>query len=66
MAKELKQPNAMVNAAREMAVLTGNRVERSERGQPGQFDHLSGDELRKEIMERMEVLRGQEPSETQH
>jgi hypothetical protein len=66
MAKEQKQPNAMVNAVREMAVLTGNRVEKKEVGQAGQFDHLSDDELRKEIMERMEVLRGQDPSETQH
>ena len=66
MAKEQKQPNAMVNAVREMAVLTGNRVERKEQGQPGQFDHLSDEELRRDLMERMEVLRGQDPSEMQH
>jgi hypothetical protein len=31
------------NVARELGVLTANRVERKEAGQPFQFDHLTDD-----------------------
>jgi hypothetical protein len=65
MAMDLKQPNAAVNAVRELSVLTGHRVERKEVGNPGQFDHLSDAELEAEILQRMAEL-GLKPAETQH
>jgi hypothetical protein len=48
-AKEAGQTAAAVAALKEIGVLTGIRIERSERGQPGEFDwveKLSVDELR--------------------
>jgi hypothetical protein len=49
-AMELKQISAAVAAIKEKGVLSGLRVERQERGQPGEFDHLSDEELRAELM----------------
>jgi hypothetical protein len=46
---ESGQLNARVAAIKEKGVLSGKRVERSEVGGPGEFDHLSDDELRAEI-----------------
>jgi hypothetical protein len=43
------QLNAAVAAIKEKGVLSGKRVERSEVGGPGEFDHLSDDELPAEI-----------------
>ena len=39
-------------AIRELGVLTGHRIERAEIGGPGEFDHLSDDELLAAIRER--------------
>jgi hypothetical protein len=46
---EARQFSAAVAATKEIGVLTGHRIERSERGMPGEFDwidKLSVDELR--------------------
>jgi hypothetical protein len=43
------QYGAAVSALKEKSILSGKRVERSEVGGPGEFDHLSDDELRAEI-----------------
>jgi hypothetical protein len=48
-AMESGQLNAAVAAIKEKGVLSGKRVERSEVGGPGEFDHLSDEELRAEI-----------------
>jgi hypothetical protein len=52
-------------------VLTGHRIERSEVGAPGEFDHLSDDDLERMLIERLEVLGFSlspiaEDGETQH
>jgi len=48
-AMESGQLNAAVAAIKEKGVLSGKRVERREVGGPGEFDHLSDNELRAEI-----------------
>ena len=40
------QFNAAISALKELGVLSGKRVERAERGEPGEFDRMSDDELR--------------------
>lgn len=50
------QLNAAVAAIKEKGVLSGKRVERSEVGGPGQFDHLSDEELRAEIVRELTEL----------
>jgi phage terminase small subunit len=60
------QFNAAISALKELGVLSGKRVERSERGEPGEFDHMSDEELRKAVDEEARAL-GYVPSkETQH
>jgi phage terminase small subunit len=44
-----KQYSAAVGAVKEIGVLTGLRVDRREVGKPGDFEHLSDDELAKWI-----------------
>jgi hypothetical protein len=44
-AMESGQLNAAVAAIKEKGVLSGKRIERSEVGGPGEFDHLSDEEL---------------------
>jgi hypothetical protein len=58
---EIDQLAAAGTAIRELGVLTGHRVERAEIGGPGEFDHLSDDELLAAIRERFARL----DSETQ-
>ena len=64
-----KQFAAANGSIREMGVLTGHRVERREVGGPGEFDHLSDDELLAALRERLARL-GLSPdlpgSKTQH
>jgi len=55
-AMESGQLNAAVAAIKEKGVLSGKRVERSEVGGPGQFDHLSDEELRAEIVREVREL----------
>jgi hypothetical protein len=47
-----KQFSAAVGANKEISILSGIRVERSEIGGPGEFDHMSDDELRRGLIER--------------
>lgn len=51
-AMESGQLSAAVTAIKEKGVLSGKRVERSEIGAPGEFDHMSDDELRRDLIER--------------
>jgi hypothetical protein len=37
-------------------VLSGKRIERSERGEPGEFDHMSDEELRDAVTESARAL----------
>jgi hypothetical protein len=49
---EIDQLAAAGTAIRELGVLTGHRIERAEIGGPGEFYHLSDDELLEAIRER--------------
>lgn len=51
-----KQFAAAIAAIREKGVLSGRRVERSERGQPGEFESMNADELRDSIARDLETL----------
>ena len=55
---EIDQLAAAGTAIRELGVLTGHRVERAEIGGPGEFDHLTDDELLAAIRERWARLEG--------
>jgi len=61
LAMESKQPSAAVGATKEKSILSGHRIERTEIGGPGEFDHLSDDELLATIRDRWARL----DSETQ-
>ena len=50
------QLNAAVAAIKEKGVLSGKRVERSEVGGPGEFDHLGDEELRQLIIDEAREL----------
>jgi hypothetical protein len=50
------QFNAAISALKELGVLSGKRVERSERGEPGEFDHMSDEELREAVTESARAL----------
>jgi hypothetical protein len=50
------QFNAAISALKELGVLSGKRVERSERGEPGEFDRMSDDELREAVTESAPAL----------
>jgi hypothetical protein len=50
------QLSAAINAIKEKGVLSGKRVERSEVGGPGEFDHMSDEELHAEIMREIAEL----------
>jgi hypothetical protein len=52
---------------KELGVLSGKRVERSEHGEPGEFERMSDDELRENLTERARALGFEPPPpETQH
>ena len=50
------QYSAAIGAIREKGVLSGVRIEKSEVGTPGEFDHLSDDELLQAIRKRFHAL----------
>ena len=50
------QLGAAVAAIKEKGVLSGKRIERSEVGSPGEFDHLTDDELERALIERLAQL----------
>jgi hypothetical protein len=51
---------------KELGVLSGKRVERSEHGEPGDFERMSDEELRENLTERARALGFEPPPETQH
>jgi hypothetical protein len=51
---------------KELGVLSGKRVERSERGEPGEFERMSDEELRENLTQRARALGFEPPPETQH
>jgi hypothetical protein len=51
---------------KELGVLSGKRVERSEHGEPGEFERMSDEELRENLTERARALGFEPPPETQH
>ena len=55
-AMDSHQYGAAVSALKEKSILSGKRVERSEVGGPGQFDHLSDEELRQLIIDEAREL----------
>jgi hypothetical protein len=57
------QFNAACSALKELGVLSGKRVERSERGEPGEFERMSDEELREAVDESARAL-GYAPSKT--
>jgi hypothetical protein len=50
------QLSAAVSALKEKGILSGRRIERTEVGGPGEFDHLSDDELLAGLRERFAQL----------
>ena len=56
MAIELKQPQSILAAIKEKGVLSGKRIERSEQGEPGEFDGLNEQELAEYIGQKMSEL----------
>jgi hypothetical protein len=50
------QLSAASTAIREISILTDHRIERSEIGSPGEFDHLTDDELERVLVQRMAAL----------
>jgi hypothetical protein len=55
-AMDNKQFGAANGSIREMGVLTGHRIERREIGTPGEFDHLTDDELERMLVEQINAL----------
>jgi phage terminase small subunit len=51
---------------KELGVLSGKRIERSEHGEPGEFERMSDEELWKDLTERARALGFEPPPETQH
>jgi hypothetical protein len=51
---------------KELGVLSGKRVERSERGEPGEFERMSDEEVWKDLTRRARALGFEPPPETQH
>ena len=60
------QLGAAVNALKELGILSGKRIERAERGQPGEFDHMSDEELHKAVLDSAERLGLVPKNKTQH
>src|SRR5262249_51569771 len=57
-AMDSRQLNAANTAIKEKGVLSGVRIERSEIGSPGEFDHLTDEELDRMLLERFLELCG--------
>jgi hypothetical protein len=55
-AMDSHQYGAAVSALKEKSILSGKRIERSEVGLPSEFDHLSDQELRDEIVREVREL----------
>jgi hypothetical protein len=48
--------SAAVSALKELGILSGKRLERSEQGTPGEFDHMTDEELDRELIEMAERM----------
>ena len=55
-ALESGQYPAATNANKEISVLTGHRIEKSEVGAPGEFEAMQDDELERVLIERLGAL----------
>ena len=53
---ENKQFSAAASLVKVKSVLSGQWVERKEIGSPGEFDHLTDDELERTLVERLAQL----------
>jgi hypothetical protein len=53
---ESKQLSAAVGANKEISILAGVRIERAEIGAPGEFDHMTDEELWQALQERFAKL----------
>src|SRR5260370_32037851 len=61
-----RQFSAAIAAVREKGILSGKRVERSERGPPGEFadlENMSADELKHFILDNLEAAIGVRPED---
>ena len=56
MAERLNNPQAVIAAIKEKGVLSGKRIERSEQGEPGEFEGLNEQELAEYIGQKMAEL----------
>ena len=70
MAIELKQPQSILAAIKEKGVLSGKRIERSETGEPGEFEGMNEQELAEYIGKKMaelgiEIVREEESEPSQ-
>ena len=68
LAREIKQPQALIAAIKEKGILSGKRVERQEVGNPFDFSDITPSELDDQIKKRMERLAALEaaPGDTEH
>lgn len=66
LAIEDKQFSAAVSALREKGILTGQRIEKSERGSPGEFDALDDEAFEADLRAQAAELGIELGSETQH
>jgi len=60
------QLGAAINALKELGILSGKRVERAERGEPGEFDRMSDEELDRAVSDAAAKLGLVPKNETQH
>ncbi len=51
-----QQFSAAVSAVKELGILSGHRIERTEQGQPGEFDGLSAQEFAEAVHARVAAL----------
>jgi phage terminase small subunit len=56
LAMSIEQPSAAIAAVREKGVLSGKRIEKSEHGEPGDFDDLSDEELAEFIQQEADDI----------
>jgi hypothetical protein len=55
-----------LNALKELGILSGKRIERAERGEPGEFDRMTDSELKEAVAKAAEELGFVPKKETQH
>jgi hypothetical protein len=65
-AKALGQIRDAREGLKEITVLSGIRIERSEHGEPGEFERMSDEEVWKDLTRRARALGFEPPPETQH